>query len=323
MRQCRSSGRGASRAIVAGLALAAVALAPALGTVRADGPAKSKSAIEYNRDIRPILAENCFACHGPDSASRKADLRLDRRDAAVQAGAIAPGDVEQSELLHRIFSSDRDEVMPPPAIKKNLTAAQKDLLKQWIVSGAEYQPHWSLIAPTRPAPPTVKHEARVKNPIDRFVLSKLEARGLSPAPEADRLTLARRVSLDLTGLPPEPRDVDAFVADTSPDAYEKYVDRLLGSDRWGEHRARYWLDVARYADTHGIHFDNYRENWVYRDWVINAFNRNMPFDQFTLEQLAGDLLPGRTVDQQVASGFNRCNITTNEGGTIPEEYLVF
>jgi mono/diheme cytochrome c family protein len=323
MRQCRSSGRGASRAIVAGLALAAVALAPALGTVRADGPAKSKSAIEYNRDIRPILAENCFACHGPDSASRKADLRLDRRDAAVQAGAIAPGDVEQSELLHRIFSSDRDEVMPPPAIKKNLTAAQKDRLKQWIVSGAEYQPHWSLIAPTRPAPPTVKHEARVKNPIDRFVLSKLEARGLSPAPEADRLTLARRVSLDLTGLPPEPRDVDAFVADTSPDAYEKYVDRLLGSDRWGEHRARYWLDVARYADTHGIHFDNYRENWVYRDWVINAFNRNMPFDQFTLEQLAGDLLPGRTVDQQVASGFNRCNITTNEGGTIPEEYLVF
>ena len=212
--------------------------------------------------------------------------------------------------------------MPPPKSNKTLTAAQKELLKRWIAAGAEYQPHWSFIAPKRPEPPAVKDEAWVRNPIDRFVLAKLEQNGLKPAPEADRRTLARRLSLDLTGLPPDPAVVDAFVNDPSPDAYEKLVDRLLASPRWGEHRARYWLDAARYADTHGIHFDNYREIWAYRDWVINAFNRNLPFDQFTIEQLAGDLLPNRTLDQQVASGFNRCNITTNEGGAIDEEYLV-
>ncbi len=212
--------------------------------------------------------------------------------------------------------------MPPPKTKKSLTAAQVDLLKRWIASGAEYQPHWSLIAPKKPEPPAVKAVQRVRNPIDRFLLAKLEAQGLSFAPEADRRTLARRLSLDLTGLPPEPEVVDAFVADTAPDAYEKLVDRFLNSDRWGEHRGRYWLDAARYADSHGIHFDNYREIWAYRDWVINAFNKNVPFDRFTIEQLAGDLLPNHTLDQQVASGFNRCNITTNEGGTIPEEYAV-
>lgn len=278
--------------------------------------------IEYNRDIRPILTENCFACHGPDSASRKAELRLDQRDAAVKAGALTPGDLNGSELIQRILSDDRDEVMPPPATKKTLTAEQKQKLKRWVESGAEYQPHWSLIAPTRSEPPAVKNESWVRNPIDRFVLAKLEAAGLAPAPEADRRTLARRLSLDLTGLPPSPAMVEAYVRDQAPDAYERLVDKLMGSAHWGEHRGRYWLDAARYADTHGIHFDNYREMWTYRDWVIKAFNRNLPFDRFTLEQLAGDLLPNSTLDQQVASGFNRCNITSNEGGLIDEEYLV-
>jgi mono/diheme cytochrome c family protein len=284
-------------------------------SARAAGP-------EYNRDVRPILAENCFACHGPDSAARKAKLRLDRRDEAIKAGAIAPGKPDESEALRRVFSDDPQEQMPPPKTKKTLTQAQKDLLKQWIAAGAEYQKHWSLIAPVRPPLPAVKDKGWVRNPVDNFILAKLEAAGLKPAPEADRRTLARRLSLDLTGLPPEPDEVDAFVNDPAPDAYEKLVDRLLKSPHWGEHRGRYWLDYARYADTHGIHFDNYREIWAYRDWVIRAFNQNMRFDEFTIEQLAGDLLPNRTLDQVVASGFNRCNITTNEGGAIDEEYRV-
>jgi mono/diheme cytochrome c family protein len=278
--------------------------------------------VEYNRDVRPILAENCFACHGPDSAARKAGLRLDRRDDAVKAEAVVPGKPDQSALVERIFSDDPGQRMPPPKTHKKLTAAQKDALRRWIAAGAEYQPHWSLIAPKRPQPPAVKNAARVRNPIDAFVLAELEKRGLQPAPEADRRALARRLSLDLIGLPPAPAEVEAFVNDKAPDACERLVDRLLESPHWGEHRGRYWLDAARYADTHGIHFDNYREMWSYRDWVIDAFNRNMPFDQFTVEQLAGDLLPDRTLDQVVASGFNRCNITTNEGGAIAEEYLV-
>ncbi len=286
------------------------------------GVAWGDEPIEYNRDIRPILSEACFRCHGPDSASRKADLRLDRREAAVGAKSIVPGDPESSEIIARIFSDDPEEVMPPPAIKKELTQAQKDLLKRWVASGAEYQPHWSLVAPQRPALPVVKDQAWGKNSVDRFILAKLEAAGLTPAPEADRRTLARRLSLDLTGLPPEPASVEAFVADQAPDYYEKFVEQLMSSSRWGEHRARYWLDAARYGDTHGIHIDNYRENWIYRNWVINAFNRNMPFDQFTVEQLAGDLLPNPSLEQRIASAFNRCNITTSEGGAINEEYLV-
>jgi hypothetical protein len=278
--------------------------------------------IHYNRDVRPILAENCFACHGADSAARKADLRLDRREDAIEAGAIVPGDVEKSTLIERIFSTKKGRIMPPPKTKKTLTEAQKELLKRWIAEGAEYEPHWSFIAPKRPPLPPVRRAEWVRNPIDRFILAELEKRSLQPAPEADRRTLARRLSLDLIGLPPEPADVEAFVNDKQPDAYERFVDKLLASPHWGEHRARYWLDAARYADTHGIHFDNYREMWSYRDWVINAFNRNMPFDQFTIEQLAGDLLPNPTLDQLIATGFNRCNITSNEGGLIPEEYLV-
>ncbi len=304
----------ASLSVVFSLVIA-LAPAPALA-------APSSGEIEFNRDIRPIFSHNCLACHGADSASRKGDLRLDVREAALTAKAFVPGKPNESEILKRILSADPEEVMPPPASKKKLTPSQIDLLKRWIAEGAEYQAPWSFLAPVRPAPPAVKNEAWIKNPIDRFVLAKLESIGLTPAPEADRPTLARRLSLDMTGLPPKPEDVEAFVNDKSPDAYEKLVDKFQALPTWGEHRGRYWLDAARYADTHGIHFDNFREMWTYRDWVIGAFNRNMPFDQFTIVQLAGDLLPNRTVDQQIASGFNRCNITTNEGGVIAEEYLV-
>jgi mono/diheme cytochrome c family protein len=284
--------------------------------------AAAEAPLTYNRDIRPILVDKCFACHGPDSAARKADLRLDQRDQAVERSAIVPGNPDGSEMLRRILSTDPDEQMPPPVTKKTLSAVEIAKLRQWIAQGAEYQPHWSYIAPVRPELPPVRQMEWVRNPIDRFILARLEALGLSPAPEADRRTLARRLSLDLIGLPPRPEDVEKFVQDASPEAYEQYVDSLLSSPHWGEHRARYWLDAARYADTHGIHFDNYREIWAYRDWVINAFNRNLPFDQFTIEQLAGDMLPNPTLDQLIASGFNRCHITTNEGGIIDEEYLV-
>lgn len=278
--------------------------------------------LEYNRDVRPILAENCFACHGPDSAARKADLRIDQREAALNAGALSPGKADESELVRRVLSNDPEEIMPPPETKKQLTAAQKETLQRWVNEGAAYQPHWSLIAPARPPLPAVQNAAWCRNGIDYFVLARLEAAGLQPSAEADRRILARRLSLDLTGLPPEPEAVEEFVNDPSPNAYEKFVDKLMNMAAWGEHRGRYWLDAARYADTHGIHFDNYREIWAYRDWVIRAFNRNMPFDRFTIEQLAGDLLPDRTLEQQIASGFNRCNITTNEGGAIAEEYQV-
>jgi len=284
--------------------------------------ASADSPLQYNRDIRPILAENCFTCHGPDSAARKADLRLDRREAAMDMGAIVPGDPDESELLRRVASDDPEEQMPPATTKMHLTAEQQDLLRKWIAAGAQYQPHWSMIAPVRPLLPAVKNAEWPRNPIDNFILARLEAAGLQPAPEADRRTLARRVSLDLTGLPPDPELVEEFVGGDSEEDYANYVDRLLESVHWGEHRARYWLDIARYADTNGIHFDNYREIWAYRDCVIDAFNRNLPFDQFTIAQLAGDLLPSASLDQQIASGFNRCNITTNEGGIIDEEYRV-
>jgi hypothetical protein len=212
--------------------------------------------------------------------------------------------------------------MPPVKTRKKLTAAQKETIQRWVAEGAEYEPHWSFITPSRPKVPEVKNKAWVRNPIDNFVLAELEKRGLSPAPEADRRTLARRLAFDLTGLPPDPADVEAFVHDRSENYYEKFVEKLMATPQWGEHRGRYWLDYARYGDTHGIHIDNYREIWAYRDWVINAFNANQPFDQFTIEQLAGDLLPAPTLEQRVATGFNRCNITTSEGGAIDEEYLV-
>jgi cytochrome c553 len=288
----------------------------------ASGAEGAEAKLQYNRDVRPILSAACLACHGPDSASREADLRLDQRDAAIEMAAITPGDPDGSEMIRRILSDDESEVMPPPELKRPLTDEQKEILVRWVRQGAEYQPHWSLITPTRPVPPDVRHDAWVRNPIDRFVAAKLEEAGLEPMPEADRHALARRVSLDLTGLPPSPELVAQFVADQSPEAYEKLVDKLLASPKWGEHRGRYWLDAARYGDTHGIHIDNYREIWAYRDWVVKAFNRNLPFDEFTIENLAGDLLPDASLENKIASGFNRCNITTSEGGAIDEEYAV-
>ena len=313
------------------LATALLATGPVLATatVLAAGPAAAADELSYNRDIRSILVENCFSCHGADSAGRKADLRLDERDQAVESGALVPGDPDSSVMLDRIFSDDPEEVMPPPETKKSLTAAQKELLVRWIKEGAEYEPHWSFIPPAKPEPPAVKDESWVRNPIDRFILARLEAAGLEPAPEADRRTLARRAALDVTGLPPDPAAVEAFLADTRPDAYERYLDVLFASPEWGEHRGRHWLDYARYADTHGIHFDNHREMWTYRQWVIQTFNDNLPFDRFTELQLAGDLVdlppdasPDAVLQARIGSGFNRCNMTTNEGGIIDEEYVV-
>ena len=280
-------------------------------------------AVQYNQDVLPILAENCFACHGADSGTREAGLRLDQREAAVDGGAIVPGDPESSSLVFRIgLDPDDDAVMPPPSSHRELTEDQKTLLARWIDEGAPYQQHWSFIPPEKVTPPAVKQADWVRNPIDQFVLARLEAAGLQPNEEADRRTLARRASLDVIGLPPEPAWVEDFVGDEKPGAYQRYLDRLFSHAGWGEHRARYWLDYARYADTHGIHFDNFREVWSYRDWVIRAFQQNMPFDQFSIEQLAGDLLDQPTLDQLIATGFHRCNMTTNEGGVIDKEYEV-
>jgi mono/diheme cytochrome c family protein len=283
--------------------------------------------INFGRDIRPILADNCFACHGPDIHQRKAKLRLDTRSGALaelRSGghAIVPGKPDESVLIERITDDNPSRHMPPKKSGKTLTSAQIDLLRRWIAEGATYTVHWAFTPPMRPAMPKVKNTAWPKNAIDSFILARLEREGLSPSPEADRTTLIRRVTLDLTGLPPTPAEVDAFLADTSPNAYEKVVDRLLQSPRYGEHMARFWLDAARYGDTHGLHLDNYREIWPYRDWVIKAFNANKPYDRFLTEQLAGDLLPGATLDQIVATGFNRCHVTTSEGGSIEEEVYV-
>ncbi len=294
-------------------------------------PALAASAdIQFNRDVRPILSDNCTACHGPDPAARKAGLRLDTKeglfkDTKEEGPVVAPGKPEQSALWKRIITTDEDDVMPPPKSHKTLKPEQKELLKSWIAAGAPWQPHWAFIKPERPPVPAKVKVAgskfKVRNPIDAFVGTKLAEKGLTPNPEADRRTLARRLALDLTGLPPKPEDVEAFVKDRSANYYESYVKRLMDTPQWGEHRARYWLDAARYADTHGLHFDNYREMWPYRDWVIRAYNRNQPFDRFVIEQIAGDLLENPTQDQFVATGFHRCNMTTNEGGTIEEENL--
>jgi hypothetical protein len=275
--------------------------------------------IRYGADIRPIFAEHCFACHGPDQAARKAKLRFDVRDVAIAREAIVPGKPDESKLVARIFSPDPHEVMPPPEAKKPLSDREKDLLKRWIAAGAEFETHWAFVPPVRVKVPAVRTNGWVRNPIDCFVLARLEREGLRPSPEADRTTLIRRLYLDLTGLPPSPRDVDEFVADRSPDAYEKLVLRLLDSPHYGERMALPWLDAARYADSNGFQQDGDNYQYVWRDWVIRALNANMPFDRFTIEQLAGDLLPHPTLDQQVATGFNRCHLLNGEGGAIEEE----
>ncbi len=280
---------------------------------------------DFNRDVRPVLSNRCFSCHGPDEAQREAGLRLDLREVAVAeldsgSRAIVPGHSSESELIARITSTDPDLVMPPPHVKSRLTEVEKRLLADWIEAGADYAPHWAFVAPQRPEPPAVEHESWVQNPIDRFVLARLEAEGLTPAAEADRATLCRRVSLDLIGLPPSPEELEAFLTDTSSDAYERLVDRLLASPRYGERWARRWLDLARYADTNGYEKDRPREIWPYRDWVIRALNNDMPFDAFTVRQIAGDMLPEPTVDDIIATGFHRNTMINEEGGIDPLEF---
>ncbi|GAB3247961.1 DUF1553 domain-containing protein [Larkinella harenae] len=286
--------------------------------------------IDYNLHVKPILSDKCFFCHGPDKASQKGGLELATREGAMAAlkkaknkkHAIVPGDLAESEVYYRLVTTDEDQMMPPKSSNRTLSNYEKAVLLKWIEQGAEYKPHWALIKPGKPALPTVKNTRWTQNPIDHFVLNKLEAQGLAPSPEADRENLIRRVTLDLTGLPPTVAEVDAFLADRAPNAYEKVVDRLLKSPHYGEKMAVDWLDVARYADTHGYTVDRYRPMWPWRDWVIKSFNRNQPFDQFITWQLAGDLLPHSTREQRLATGFNRNHSQNMEGGIINEEFRV-
>ncbi len=284
----------------------------------------AKESVNFNRDIRPILSRNCAACHGSDEKQRQAGLRLDERASAIVARdgsqAIVPGDPKKSELIRRVSSDDADERMPPPSTGKRLTAMEIDHLSSWIAQGAPYSPHWAYVKPARPAAPKVSDAAWPKNDIDRFILARLQREKLNPSPEADRYVLIRRLALDLTGLPPTVAEVDSFVHAKNPDAYEKLVDRLLARKTFGEHWARMWLDLARYADSAGYVSDVPRTIWAYRDYVIRSFNANKPFDQFTIEQLAGDLLPNPSEEQLIATAFHRNTQTNNEGGSDREEY---
>lgn len=294
----------------------------------APGALPAADKVDFLRDVRPILSGYCFKCHGPDDEARKAKLRLDIRDAALKPAksgerAIVPGKPDQSELVARIFTDNEDDVMPPTATKHPLSPAQKEILKRWIAGGAEYSPHWAFLPPAKKSPPRVSDKTWPRNPIDQFVLARLEKEKLRPSPRADKYTLARRVYLDLIGLPPTPEQADAFVNDNSPDAYEKLVDKLLASPHYGERWARRWLDLARYADTNGFEKDRPRNIWPWRDWVINALNADMPFDQFTVEQIAGDMLPNATTDQIIATGLHRNTMLNEEGGIDPLEYRFY
>lgn len=300
--------------------LALAAALPAAASMAAE------PSIHYARDVKPILSANCYACHGPDEAQRKAGLRLDTPEGAaaeLRKGnrAVVPGDPSKSALLARITAESEFDRMPPPRTGKQLTAEQVATLRRWVEQGARYEAHWSYVPPARPPLPDSTKPAAAANPVDRFILARLEQEGLKPSPEADRRTLIRRLSFDLLGLPPSPAEVDAFIADSRPDAYEKLVDRLLASPHYGERMAMYWLDLVRYGDSKGYHSDNPISVWPYRDYVIHAFNDNKPFDVFTIEQLAGDLLPGAGNEQRIASGYNRLNLHTEEGGAQPKEYL--
>ncbi len=315
------------------IAVFCVVFSVAVG-VRADNaPASpspsSQDLIGFNRVIRPLLSDRCYPCHGPDSVNRKAQIRFDRPESLFDPlprdpdkRAFVPFKPLESEAYLRMTSDDSDEVMPPAKSHLKLNAAEKELFRKWIEQGAHWEQYWAFITPVRPALPDVKDKSWPKNEIDRFILARLESEGLHPSPEADRAALIRRVSLDIDGIPPTLAEVDAFVADKSPDAYEKVVDRLLASPRYGEQMASQWLDYARYADSHGYQSDPERHMWMWRDWVINAFNKNMPFDQFTVEQLAGDLLPNATIDQKIATGFNRNHRINDEDGIIAEEWRV-
>jgi hypothetical protein len=296
--------------------VALIGVVLAATSVRADAPPP----VGFSRDVLPILAENCFRCHGPDERARKAKLRLDTREGAARV--LVPGKSAASELVRRIFAAEDDGRMPPPRSGRRLTDEQKQLMRRWVDEGAAWGKHWAYEAPVRPPLPAVRHAAWPRNAVDSFVLARLEREGLAPAAEAPRETLIRRVTLDLTGLPPTPAEVDAFLADATPDAYERLVDRLLASPRYGERMALDWLDDARYADTNGYQNDFARTMWPWRDWVIDAYNRNLPYDRFAVEQIAGDLLPGATPPQRIASGFNRNNRTVTEAGSIDEEWRV-
>jgi hypothetical protein len=284
--------------------------------------------VEFLRDVRPILSSHCFKCHGPDEQTRKSGLRLDVRESALQPAssgesAIVPGNAETSELVARIFASNENDLMPPPSAKHPLSDEQKWILRQWIAEGAEYQPHWAFVPPAQPERPTVQRQDWPRNTIDYFVLARLEREGLQPSPPSSRETLVRRVYLDLIGLPPTPEEAEAYIRDASPDAFEKLVERLLDSPQYGERWTRRWLDLARYADTNGYEKDRPRSIWPYRDWVIRALNEDMPFDQFTIEQIAGDMLPDATLDQRVATGFHRNTMLNEEGGIDPLEFRYY
>jgi len=292
------------------------------------GPVAISAKIEFNRDIRPIFSDTCFQCHGPDEKQRKSKLRLDLRADAMKpaksgAVAIVPGRPDKSEIIARVLAESEDDLMPPAKLHKPLTKQQKEVLRQWVAEGAEYQGHWAFLPPVRPpAPQPADFRSPIRNDVDAFIIARLKKEGMHPSPEADRATLIRRVTLDLTGLPPTVEEVDAFLADSSANAYEKVVDRLLASEHYGEQMARQWLDFARYADSHGFQTDSSRQMWPWRDWVINAFNDSLPFDQFTIQQIAGDLLPNATRDQVVATGFNRNHRLNGEGGIIAEEWRI-
>jgi hypothetical protein len=289
-------------------------ISPLLAALLAALPAFGAK-VDYNEDVRPILSENCFYCHGPDANKRKAKLRLDVREAALEKKAFVPGDAEASELIKRLVSSDSDEVMPPPDSHRTLTAAQKEILKRWIAEGAEYKQHWAYVTPVRPALPANGE----KHPVDAFVAEKLAQAGLTLSPEAPKATLLRRVSLDLTGLPPSPEETAAFLADQRPDAYEKQVDRLMASPHYGERMALPWLDASRYADSNGFQQDGETFQWVWRDWLVKNLNADKPFDRLSTEMLAGDLLPGAGLEEKIATAFNRNHILNGEGGNIAEE----
>jgi uncharacterized protein DUF1553/uncharacterized protein DUF1549/concanavalin A-like lectin/glucanase superfamily protein/cytochrome c len=304
------------------VAAGCLALAVTAGVLRAQEPPRP-APVSFNREILPILSNNCFACHGPDENKRKTRFHFDTREGAfAKKGIIVPGNAAESLLVEHITSTDPEQHMPPPDSGRSLTDKQIELLERWIDEGASWDTHWAYVAPKRPPVPQPHDAAWARTDIDRFILARLEREGLKPSPEADKETLLRRVSYDLTGLPPAPADVDAFLADKSPDAYEKRVDALLQSPHYGERMAMPWLDASRYADTHGYHIDSLRQMWPWRDWVIDAFNSNLPFDRFVVEQIAGDLLPGATRDQKVASGFNRNHMINFEGGAIADEYQV-
>ncbi len=305
-----------------------LAAALAAGLAAGGRASAAPAPVDYVREIRPILAKNCFACHGSDEGHRAAGLRLDQRTTALarrgsNPGVIVPGQPEASRLLRRVTLPDGPGRMPPPGSGPHLKPEEIDRLRRWIREGAAYREHWAWIRPRQAPLPVVRQKSWPRNEVDRFVLARLEKAGLKPSPEADRFTLLRRVSLDLRGLPPTPEEVDAFARDRSPDAYEKMVDRFLADPAYGERWARMWLDLARYADSAGYGSDPLRLNiWPYRDWVIDAFNRNLPYDTFTIDQLAGDLLPGATTEQKVATAFHRNTMTNTEGGTTREEFRV-